>query len=141
MADPRGRQALLALAHLRCGDSYAQLAAGFGIGIATVFRYWAAARSSILTPDPTLRTRGQPDAPAVTPGHPGRMSAPIVVHFPSSVGGRAVTINGEIAGLARDDRDLVEFLRRAGIYDAEQCLDDPQWIEWRGGRAHHYEAA
>lgn len=33
------RQALLALAHLRCGDTYAQLAAGFGIGIATVFRY------------------------------------------------------------------------------------------------------
>lgn len=34
-----GRQALLALAHLRCGDTYAQLAAGFGIGIATVYRY------------------------------------------------------------------------------------------------------
>lgn len=33
------RQALLALAHLRCGDTYTQLAAGFGIGIATVFRY------------------------------------------------------------------------------------------------------
>ncbi|MEU9567784.1 transposase family protein, partial [Streptomyces sp. NPDC048161] len=32
------RQALLALARLRCGDTYAQLAAGFGIGIATVFR-------------------------------------------------------------------------------------------------------
>ncbi|MFJ9434621.1 transposase family protein [Streptomyces sp. NPDC101490] len=34
-----GRQALLALAHLRCGDTYAQLAAGFKIGIATVYRY------------------------------------------------------------------------------------------------------
>ncbi len=43
-----GRQALLALAHLRCGDTppasgrgtpNAQLAAGFGIGIATVCRY------------------------------------------------------------------------------------------------------
>jgi hypothetical protein len=34
-----GRQALLALAHLRCGDVYAQLAAGFGIGVATVCRY------------------------------------------------------------------------------------------------------
>ncbi|MFI6951555.1 transposase family protein [Streptomyces sp. NPDC050422] len=33
------RQALLGLAHLRCGDTYAQLAAGFGIGIATVFRH------------------------------------------------------------------------------------------------------
>ena len=34
-----GRQALLALAHLRCGDTYAKLAAGFEIGIATVYRY------------------------------------------------------------------------------------------------------
>ncbi|MFD4175171.1 helix-turn-helix domain-containing protein [Streptomyces anulatus] len=34
-----GRQALIALAHLRCGDTYAQLAAGFGVGIATVYRY------------------------------------------------------------------------------------------------------
>lgn len=34
-----GWQALLVLAHLRCGDTYAQPAAGFGIGIATVFRY------------------------------------------------------------------------------------------------------
>jgi hypothetical protein len=33
------RQALLTLAHLRCGDTYAQLAAGFGIGVATVYRY------------------------------------------------------------------------------------------------------
>lgn len=34
---PAARQALLALAHLRCGDTHAQLAAGFGIGIATVY--------------------------------------------------------------------------------------------------------
>ncbi|WP_189152184.1 transposase family protein [Streptomyces lacrimifluminis] len=36
---PTGRQALLVLAHLRCGDTYAQLATGFGVGIATVYRY------------------------------------------------------------------------------------------------------
>jgi hypothetical protein len=36
---PVGRQALLALAHLRCGDTYTQLAAGFRIGVATVYRY------------------------------------------------------------------------------------------------------
>ncbi|KOG35897.1 transposase family protein, partial [Streptomyces viridochromogenes] len=35
---PASRQALLALAHLRCGDTYARPAAGFGIGIATVHR-------------------------------------------------------------------------------------------------------
>lgn len=45
--------------------------------------------------------------------HPGGMSAPIVVHGLSPSGGRRVTINGQIVGLAHDDRDLVEFLRRA----------------------------
>ncbi|MCX2923078.1 transposase family protein [Streptomyces sp. NEAU-W12] len=33
-----GRQALLVLAHLRCGDTYARLAGGFRIGIATAYR-------------------------------------------------------------------------------------------------------
>ncbi|MFB7310143.1 hypothetical protein [Streptomyces sp. NPDC056192] len=69
------------------------------------------------------------------------MSSPIVVHGCAPTGGRAVTINGDIAGFAHDDRDLIEFLRRAGIYDAEHCLDDPHWIEWRGGPAHRYVAA
>lgn len=36
--DP-GRQALLVLAHLRNGDTYARLAAGFGIGTTTAWRY------------------------------------------------------------------------------------------------------
>lgn len=36
--DP-GRQALLVLAHLRNGDTYTRLAAGFGIGVVTVYRY------------------------------------------------------------------------------------------------------
>ncbi|MCC8251553.1 transposase family protein [Saccharothrix luteola] len=35
----RGRQALLVLAHLRCGDTCSRLAAGFGVGLATVCRY------------------------------------------------------------------------------------------------------
>jgi hypothetical protein len=34
-----GRQAMLVLAHLRRGDTYAQLAAGFRIGVATAYRY------------------------------------------------------------------------------------------------------
>ncbi|RKT54158.1 DDE superfamily endonuclease [Saccharothrix australiensis] len=34
-----GRQALLALAHLRRGDTYTRLAAGFGVGLATVCRH------------------------------------------------------------------------------------------------------
>jgi hypothetical protein len=54
---PPARQALLVLAHLRCGDSYATLAAGFGVGVATVSRYvaevvglLAAVRSSDAVP-------------------------------------------------------------------------------------------
>ncbi|MFE7351804.1 hypothetical protein ACFU8Q_01075 [Streptomyces sp. NPDC057543] len=69
------------------------------------------------------------------------MSTPIVVHRIEQTGGRTVTINDEIAGLVHDDGDLIELLRQAGIYDAEQCLDDPDWIEWREGQAHRYEAA
>ena len=46
-----GQQALLVLAYLRKGDTFAELAAGFGIGTATAWRYvtqtvaWLAARS------------------------------------------------------------------------------------------------
>ncbi|MFD7974055.1 hypothetical protein [Streptomyces clavifer] len=69
------------------------------------------------------------------------MNAPIVIHRPSPTGGRRVTIRGQIAGLAHDDGDVVEFLRRAGLPDAEQLLDDAAWVQWRGGRAHRYEAA
>ncbi|MGW0682834.1 hypothetical protein ACWD2L_05660 [Streptomyces sp. NPDC002754] len=45
-------------------------------------------------------------------------------------------------GLACDDHDLVEFLRRAGLDDADQLVSgDSPIIQWRGGRAHEYEAA
>ncbi|KOG29095.1 MULTISPECIES: IS5/IS1182 family transposase [Streptomyces] len=49
-----GRQALLALAHLRCGDTYAQLATGFGIGVATVYRYIREAVEVLAALAPTL---------------------------------------------------------------------------------------
>ncbi|MFC9397496.1 hypothetical protein ACFTWS_30680 [Streptomyces sp. NPDC057027] len=68
-------------------------------------------------------------------------SAPIVVHQPSSTGGRRVTAHGNILGLAHSDNDVVEFLRRAGLPDAENLLDDPAWVKWKDGHAHHYEAA
>jgi hypothetical protein len=47
-----------------------------------------------------------------------------VIVYPSSpTGGRRVRVDGEILGLAHSDRDLIEFLRRAGLADAdEQCL-------------------
>ncbi|WP_185931116.1 MULTISPECIES: hypothetical protein [unclassified Streptomyces] len=66
---------------------------------------------------------------------------PIVVHPPLGSGGRRVTVRGEIVGLAGSDRDVVEFLRRAGLPEAEQLLDDPAWVKWAGGRAHVYDAA
>ncbi|WP_338693769.1 hypothetical protein V2W30_04240 [Streptomyces sp. Q6] len=68
-------------------------------------------------------------------------SAPIVVHPPLGTGGRRVTARGQILGLAQSDHDVVEFLRRAGLEAGEGLLDDPAWVKWRGGRAHHYEAA
>ncbi|MBT2388010.1 transposase [Streptomyces sp. ISL-1] len=49
-----GQQALLSLAHLRCGDTYAQLAAGFGVGIATVYRYIREAIEVLAALAPTL---------------------------------------------------------------------------------------
>ncbi|MEV0444065.1 hypothetical protein AB0I84_43095 [Streptomyces spectabilis] len=67
--------------------------------------------------------------------------APIVVHSASPTGGRRVTARGQILGLAHSDADVVEFLRRAGIEGAEELLDEPRWVEWRGGRAHEYGAA
>lgn len=48
------RQALLVLAHLRRGDTYAQLAAGFGIGIATIYRYIREAIEVLAALAPTL---------------------------------------------------------------------------------------
>ncbi|MFJ8098763.1 transposase family protein [Streptomyces griseofuscus] len=49
-----GRQALLVLAHLRCGDTYARLAAGFSIGLATVYRYIREAVDLLAPLAPTL---------------------------------------------------------------------------------------
>ena len=56
---PPARQALLMLAHLRCGHTYAQLAAGFGIGTTTVHRYVAEAVDLLaaLAPDLPAATR------------------------------------------------------------------------------------
>jgi hypothetical protein len=52
--DP-GRQALLVLAHVRNGDTYTRLAAGFGIGLATVYRYIREAIDLLANQAPDLR--------------------------------------------------------------------------------------
>ncbi|MEV7864297.1 IS5 family transposase [Streptomyces hirsutus] len=49
-----GRQALLPLPHLRNGQPYAQLAAGFGIGTTTVYRYVTEAVELLAALAPTL---------------------------------------------------------------------------------------
>ncbi|MFE1329736.1 hypothetical protein [Streptomyces microflavus] len=64
--------------------------------------------------------------------------APIVVHWPSASDGRRVTARGRILGLAHSDHDLVVFLADAGLLDPDLLLDDPRWVEWRGGRAHEW---
>ncbi|MFB6986145.1 hypothetical protein ACFC0C_41185 [Streptomyces sp. NPDC056178] len=72
-------------------------------------------------------------------------SAPIVVHRPSTSGGQRVTVHrggrDEFLGTAYSDHDLVVFLEGAGVADPEAILDDPQWVEWRGGHAHEFHAA
>ncbi|MFI6039145.1 hypothetical protein ACIBBD_34405 [Streptomyces sp. NPDC051315] len=72
-------------------------------------------------------------------------TAPIVVHRPSPSGGRRVTahVHGhdEILGTAYSDHDLIVFLEAAGVGDSERVMDDPEWVEWRGGRAHQWSAA
>ncbi|KIF01610.1 hypothetical protein PL81_34625 [Streptomyces sp. RSD-27] len=64
---------------------------------------------------------------------------PVVVYPPSDSGGRRVRIDAIISGTAYSDRDLVEFLRRAGAQEPE-ALADSQLIEWRGGHPHDYGA-
>ncbi|WP_229695701.1 hypothetical protein [Streptomyces lacrimifluminis] len=47
----------------------------------------------------------------------------------------------EILGTAYSDHDLVVFLEGAGVADPEAVLDDPLWVEWRGGPAHEFSDA
>jgi transposase-like protein len=49
-----GRQALLVLAYLRKGETYADLACGFGVGTSTVYRYVREAIDLLAAAAPTL---------------------------------------------------------------------------------------
>ena len=51
-----GQQALLVLVHLRNGDTFAELAAGFGISTATAWRYVTEAVRLLAARAPSLRT-------------------------------------------------------------------------------------
>ncbi|MER5793693.1 hypothetical protein [Streptomyces sp. NPDC001980] len=62
------------------------------------------------------------------------MSGPIhvIVHPPSSTGGRRVRVDGEILGLAHSVVDVAEVLRRAGLeIDPVEVAGAP-WSDWRG---------
>jgi Helix-turn-helix of DDE superfamily endonuclease len=50
-----GRQALLVLAHLRKGETFADLAAGFGAGTATAWRYVQETVALLAARSPKLR--------------------------------------------------------------------------------------
>jgi hypothetical protein len=50
-----GRQALLVLAYLRKGDTFAELAAGFGVGTATAWRYVTETVALLAARAPKLR--------------------------------------------------------------------------------------
>jgi DDE superfamily endonuclease/Helix-turn-helix of DDE superfamily endonuclease len=50
-----GRQALLVLAYLRKGDTFAELAAGFGVGTATAWRYVTETVALLAARSPKLR--------------------------------------------------------------------------------------
>ena len=56
---PAERQALLVLAHLRCGDTYARLAAGFRVGATTVWRYVTELVDLLAAAAPDLATAVQ----------------------------------------------------------------------------------
>jgi hypothetical protein len=59
---------------------------------------------------------------------------PVIVYPPDDEGGRRVRVDGEILGRAHSLRDLAEFLRRAGIEDADETyVEQVGRIEWRGG--------
>lgn len=70
--------------------------------------------------------------------------APILVHKISPSGGRRVTIRvhgiDTVLGVAYDDFDVIEFLRRLGLPDPEELvLGDSPAIAWQGGQPHEYE--
>lgn len=59
---------------------------------------------------------------------------PVIVYPPDEEGGRRVRIDGVILGRAFHVRDVVVFLRRAGLPDWDQIdVATTELIEWRDG--------
>ncbi|GAA3114006.1 hypothetical protein ACFQ0X_42365 [Streptomyces rectiviolaceus] len=58
--------------------------------------------------------------------------APVIVHPPLPDGGRRVVIRGKTVGTAYNLLDVIEYLRRAGLPEADTTIDDPELIDWVG---------
>ncbi|WP_411140915.1 hypothetical protein [Streptomyces sp. x-80] len=100
-------------------------------------------RIGLIRRPQTLHGRNQVQYAVVCgPAQAGGMAAPITVHRLDAEGGRrvAVRLSGrtQILGIAYADTDVLEFLRRAGLPDAEVLLDDPAWVEWHGAGPHEW---
>ncbi|MEV0845836.1 hypothetical protein AB0J21_08120 [Streptomyces sp. NPDC049954] len=64
----------------------------------------------------------------------------VTVDPPAPDGGRRVRADGENLGVAHGTRDLAEFLRRAGLEDADESVAESSGlIEWRGGGPETWE--
>ena len=64
----------------------------------------------------------------------------VIVYRLAEDGGRRVQIDGELSGRAFGLRDVVEFLRRAGLEDVDEVgVAGADWIEWRGGGPDDWE--
>lgn len=69
--------------------------------------------------------------------------APILVHRISPSGGRRVVIRiagvDTVLGVAYNDADLIEFLRRIDIPEPNDLVHgDSEVIAWQGGQPHVY---
>ncbi|MFJ4623640.1 hypothetical protein [Streptomyces sp. NPDC088812] len=59
---------------------------------------------------------------------------PVVVYPPAVDGGRRVRVADQFLGMAYGLLDIAEFLRRAGLEDADtEYVATSGLIEWRGG--------
>ncbi|MFH9012113.1 hypothetical protein ACH4C6_12095 [Streptomyces sp. NPDC017943] len=59
---------------------------------------------------------------------------PVVVYPPAADNGRRVRVDDQFLGIAYGLLDVAEFLRRAGIEDADEAyVAATGLIEWRGG--------
>ena len=93
-----GRQALLVLAYLRKGETFAELAAGFGIGTATAWRYVTETVALLAARSPKLRQalRDAKQGRARLPGHRRHLN-------PHRPGGRRPAVLLRQAPQARDE--------------------------------------